>query len=112
MLQIALVLQVETAAIEIPKDAVNYGSSCASIDKEFLQIVFFNTTGKPWSFDINIVKSNKAESQLGYSADGDVTYSWKNVELTYYIDSHFKDAKDTSGTIKTENLALLIKKGW
>ena len=94
--------------IAVPQDAVSYASSCGVADRQFLQILFFNTSNKPWSFDINIQKSDKTEAHQGYAADGDVTYSWKNVGLTYYMDSHFEGAKDTSGSVRYRHELKLL----
>lgn len=62
-----------------------------------LQIVFFNDSGKVWSFDINIAQTGKSNKLGEFMTEKDVTYSWRNVSLKFYIDTHFKEAKDKSG---------------
>ena len=86
-----------SAIIQVPNDAISFGSACSSNDREFLQVQFFTNTNNSWLFDINIFKSGKTLKNVKLSTDDDVTYSWKNVGLTYHMDSHFTDAKDQSG---------------
>ena len=86
--------QKSNVVIAIPDDAIINGS-CTSGRIETLQVFFF--TNNIWAFTINIKSNEDTRKSHWIMANKDITYAWEYVVLTYYIDSHFPDARDVSG---------------
>ena len=86
--------QKSNAVIALPQDA-NITGSCNSGNLETLTVFFF--TGNIWVFTLNVKGSGSTWNELFMTSANDITYSWQYVVLTYYIDSHFPDARDISG---------------